>query len=169
MLGIDAERTPGFKLFLAIVVAGALTIRSSPSTCSTSTANAAARGDELHHVRLGRRAGLAGPVLVIPYRTSASETVSQNGQKHHPHEPGNFGELTLAPEAAQLSTELLAEVRKRSILEAVIYDARNVGEARSAFPADLARIGVDPSQMDLSRAELRSASATRAGSARIPE
>ena len=26
MLGIEAERTPGFKLFLAIVVAGALTM-----------------------------------------------------------------------------------------------------------------------------------------------
>jgi inner membrane protein len=46
-------------------------------------------------------------------------------------------------------------VRKRSIYEAVVYDAAVSGKARFAFPPDLARSGVDPAQMDLSRAELR--------------
>ena len=64
-------------------------------------------------------------------------------------------ELTLAPEVAELSTDLAPKVRKRSIYEAVVYDARVSGKARFAFPPDLARTGVDPSQMDLSRAELR--------------
>jgi inner membrane protein len=64
-------------------------------------------------------------------------------------------ELTLAPEAAELTTDLRPQVRRRSIYEAVVYDARNQGQARFAFPADLARTGVDPSQMDLTRAELR--------------
>jgi inner membrane protein len=64
-------------------------------------------------------------------------------------------ELTLAPEVAELSTDLSPNVRKRSIYEAVVYDARVSGKARFAFPPDLARTGVDPSQMDLARAELR--------------
>ena len=155
MLGIDAERTPGFKLFLAILVAGALTIplfsiylldydRQSQEREATSSITSGWGGAQV----------IAGPVLVIPYRASASETVVQNGQSVT-RTSEVTRELTLAPEAAQLSTELLPQVRKRSIYEAVIYDARNVGEARFAFPADLAHIGVDPSQMDLSRAELR--------------
>ena len=64
-------------------------------------------------------------------------------------------ELTLAPEAADLTTEVQPQVRKRSIYEAVVYQARISGRARFAFPPDLARTGVSPAQMDLSRAELR--------------
>ena len=64
-------------------------------------------------------------------------------------------ELTLAPEAVELSTDVRPEVRKRSIYEAVVYDAQVAGKARFAFPPDLARTGVDPAQMDLTRAELR--------------
>jgi inner membrane protein len=153
--GFEGERTPGFKLFLAIVVAGALTIplfsiyllnydRQSQQREATSSITSGWGGPQV----------IAGPVLVIPYRTSASETVVQNGQSVTRTNQVTR-ELTLAPEAAQLSTELLPQVRERSIYEAVIYDARNVGQARFAFPADLGRVGVDPAQMDLSRAELR--------------
>ena len=46
-------------------------------------------------------------------------------------------------------------MRKRSIYEAVVYDAGVTGKARFVLPPDLARTGVDPAQMDLSRAELR--------------
>jgi len=64
-------------------------------------------------------------------------------------------ELTLAPEVAEVSTDLRPDVRKRSIYEAVVYDAGVTGKARFALPPDLARTGVDPRQMDMSRAELR--------------
>jgi inner membrane protein len=63
--------------------------------------------------------------------------------------------LTLAPEAVELATELRPDVRKRSIYEAVIYHAALSGKARFVLPSDLARSGVDPTQMDMSRAELR--------------
>src|SRR5262249_47220093 len=52
-------------------------------------------------------------------------------------------------------TDVRPQVRKRSIYRAVVYDAQVSGKARFAFPADLARTGVDPASMDMSRAELR--------------
>ena len=155
MVGSDEERTPGFKLALAIVVGLVLTIplfsvwllvydRKTQSLEATASITEGWGGEQT----------IDGPVLVIPYRATATETVVENGQSvTRTHQVRR--ELTLAPEAVGLSTDVRPEVRKRSIYEAVIYDARVLGKARFAFPADLARTGIDPSQMDLSRAELR--------------
>ena len=155
MLKIGGERTPGFKLFLAIVVGLALTIplfsvwllvydRQSQQQEATSSITAGWGGPQ----------AMAGPVLVIPYRANATETVVQNGQSvTRTNQVAK--ELTLAPEVAEVSTNLRPDVRKRSIYEAVVYDAGVTGKGRFVLPPDLARIGVDAAQMDLSRAELR--------------
>jgi len=154
-LKLEGGRSPGFKLALAIVIAMILTIplfsiwllvydrqtQSEEATASITSGWGAAQV-------------IGGPVLVIPYRASATETVIENGQSVT-RSNQVMRELTLAPEAAELSTELLPQVRKRSIYQAVVYDARNSGRARFAFPADLTRTGIDPAQMDLGRAELR--------------
>ncbi|HEU4809287.1 MAG TPA: cell envelope integrity protein CreD [Sphingomicrobium sp.] len=151
----DGLRTPGFKLFLAIVVGLVLTIplfsvwllvydRQTQSNEATQSITAGWGGPQ----------AMTGPVLVIPYRATATETVVQNGQSVT-RSNEVMRELTLAPEAVQLSTNVRPELRKRSIYEAVVYDAKVSGKARFAFPPDLARTGVDPSKMDLSRAELR--------------
>jgi inner membrane protein len=97
---------------------------------------------------------MAGPVLVIPYRANATETVVQNGQSVTRTNQVQK-ELTLAPETIELSSRISPSVRKRSIYEAVVYDASVSGNARFVLPPDLARTGVDPAQMDMSRAELR--------------
>ncbi len=155
MLTFGGERTPGFKLFLAIIVAGALVIplfsiwllvydRQSQQRDATNSITAGWGGPQ----------AMAGPLLVIPYQANATETVVQNGQSIT-RTSQVTKELTLAPEAVELSTELKPDVRKRSIYEAVVYDAAVTGRARFVLPADLARSGVDPTQMDLSRAELR--------------
>jgi len=155
VVGIPGERTPGAKLFLAIVIAALLSIplfsiyllnydRQSQQRDATGSITAG----------WGAAQTISGPVLVIPYRASATETVVQNGQSVT-RTNQVIRELVLAPEAAELKTELLPQVRKRSIYEAVVYDAHNAGGARFAFPADLARTGVDPSQMNLGGAELR--------------
>ena len=155
MLRTDDFRTPGFKLFLTIVVGLALTIplfsiwllvydRQTQQQEATSSITAGWGGPQV----------MAGPLLVIPYRASASETVVQNGQSVvRTNQVAK--ELTLAPEIVELSTNLRPDVRKRSIYEAVVYDAAVSGKARFALPADLARTGVDLAQMDMSRAELR--------------
>ena len=43
-------------------------------------------------------------------------------------------ELTLSPETAELATEVRPERRKRSIYEAVVYDAQVLGKARFVMP-----------------------------------
>ncbi len=151
----DGLRTPGFKLFLAIVVGLVLTIplfsvwllvydRQTQSNEATQSITAGWGGPQ----------AMTGPVLVIPYRATATETVVQNGQSVT-RSNGVMRELTLAPEAVQLSTDVRPELRKRSIYEAVVYDAKVTGKARFAFPPDLGRTGVDPAKMDFGRAELR--------------
>jgi inner membrane protein len=151
----DGLRSPGFKLFLAIVVGLVLTIplfsvwllvydRQSQSEQASASITAGWGGPQ----------AMAGPLLVIPYRATATETVVQNGQSVT-RSNEVMRELTLAPESVELSTAISPQVRKRSIYEAVVYDAKVSGRARFAFPPDLARTGVDPAKMDLSRAELR--------------
>ena len=155
VIGIDGERTPGFKLFLTIVVGLVLTIplfsvyllAYDRESQSQEAARSITEG-------WGGPQALNGPVLVIPYRATTTETVLQNGQSVV-RTNQVMRELTLAPEAAELSTDVRPEVRMRSIYEAVVYDAKVEGRARFSFPPDLARTGVDPAQMDLARAELR--------------
>jgi inner membrane protein len=152
---MDGERTPGFKLFLAIAVALALTIplfsvwllvydRQSQQQEAASSITAGWGGPQ----------AMVGPLLVVPYRADATETLVQNGQSVT-RTSEVTRELTLAPETVSLTTSLRPEVRKRSIYEAVVYDASVSGKARFALPPDLARSGVDPVRLDLSRAELR--------------
>jgi inner membrane protein len=151
----DGERTPAFKLTLAIIVGLVLTVplfsvwllvydRRTQSEEATTSISAGWGGPQ----------AIAGPVLVIPYRATATETVVQNGQSVT-RSNEVMRELTLAPEVAQLTTDVRPEVRKRTIYEAVVYDAAIGGKARFALPPDLARTGVDPARMDMSRAELR--------------
>jgi inner membrane protein len=149
------ERTPSFKFGLAIFVGLLLTIplfsvwllvydRQSQSREASQSITAGWGGPQ----------AMSGPVLVIPYRATATETVVENG-KSVTRTNQVARELTLAPEAIELSTDVRPQVRKRSIYRAVVYDAVTSGKARFAFPPDLARTGVEPAQMDLSRAELR--------------
>jgi len=155
VLKIDRERTPGFKLALAIVVGLVLTIplfsvwllvydRKTQSEEATASITAGWGGPQ----------AIAGPMLVIPYRATATETVIENGQSVTSSREVRR-ELTLAPEAIELTSSIRPEVRKRSIYQAVVYGAQMTGKARFAFPPDLYRTGVDPGQMDMSRAELR--------------
>jgi inner membrane protein len=155
VIGSSGERTPGFKLFLTILVGLALTIplfsvwllvydRQTQSDEATASITAGWGGAQ----------AIAGPVLVIPYRATAAETVVENGQSIT-RSRDVMRELILAPEAVELATEVRPQVRKRSIYQAVVYDAHMTGKARFAFPPDLARTGVDPSKMDMARAELR--------------
>jgi inner membrane protein len=151
----DDNRTPGFKLFLAIVVGLVLTIplfsvwllvydRQSQSEEATSSITAGWGGPQT----------IAGPVLVIPYRATVTETIVQDGQSVM-RTSEVTKELTLSPEAVALDTAIRPDVRKRSIYEAVVYDAAVTGKARFALPPDLTRSGVELAQMDMSRAELR--------------
>lgn len=149
------ERSPGFKLAMAILVGLMLSIplftvwllvydRQLQSEQAQASIAEGWGGPQL----------IAGPVLVIPYRTTADETVTENGQQVT-RSREVWQELTLAPEQARIETEVAPERRSRSIYEVVVYDSHVTGRARFVMPADLQRAGVDPAALDLSRAELR--------------
>ena len=155
MIKFDGERSPGFKLLIAILVAATLAIpifmvwflvydRQSQSQQAQASITAG----------WGDPQAIAGPVLVIPYRATATDTVVQAG-KSTTVARDVLRELTLAPETVALKTDIESQHRKRSIYEAVIYDARVAGNARFVMPPDLARFGVALADLHLDRAELR--------------
>src|SRR2546423_11286151 len=98
MEGYRSERTPGFKLGVAIIVGFLLTIplfsiyllsydRESQSREAATSITAGWGGAQT----------MSGPVLVIPYKATTTETVMQNGQSvTRTNEVTR--ELTLAPE-----------------------------------------------------------------------
>jgi inner membrane protein len=155
VIKFDGERTHAFKLFIAILIAGALAIpifmtwflvydRQNQSRDAQASITAGWGGPQ----------AIAGPVLVIPYRAAATETVVENGQSVT-RSRDVMRELTLAPEQVSLKTDIRSQHRKRSIYEAVVYDAGVQGKARFAMPPDLARFGVALADLRFDRAELR--------------
>ena len=155
MAFLSTERTPGIKLAFAILIAGLLAIplftvyllvydRESQSQTAVSSIAQGWGGPQT----------IAGPLLVIPYQTDATESVTEGGRQVT-RVNRVWGELELAPEIVELSSSLRPERRKRSIYEVVVYSARTEGRARFRMPADLARYGVAPGALALDRAELR--------------
>ena len=149
------ERTPGFKLGLAIAIGMLLAIPifsvwflvyDRQSQANEARASIAAGW--------GGPQALAGPMLVIPYRATASETVVEGGQSVT-RSRDVLRELTLAPETATIESTIRPELRKRAIYEAVVYQSQVSGNARFALPPDIARGGIDPARLELGRAELR--------------
>ena len=151
----DGERSPGGKLGLVILIALALSIplfsiyalNADRHSYSEEAKRSIAEG-------WGGPQSVAGPLLVIPYKATTAETLVESG-KSVTRTRTLDRELTLAPEAAEVATELTPDHRKRSIYETIVYDAAFKGAAHFAFPKDLARHGIEPASLDLSKAELR--------------
>ena len=148
-------RTPGIKLLFALLIGAMLAIplftvyllvydrQNQSQTARSSIAEG-----------WGGPQAISGPVLVIPYAGTSSETVTENG-KQIVKTTTAWHELTLSPDAAAIRSEVKPDVRKRSIYQAVVYEARNKGEARFVLPADLSRWGTTRAALALDRAELR--------------
>src|SRR3954454_24647083 len=105
MQRIAAGRSPGFKLALAIVVGLVLTIplfsvwllvydRKSQSEQATASITEGWGGEQV----------INGPVLVIPYSATSTETVVENGQSVTRSRDVRR-ELTLAPETVSFGTD----------------------------------------------------------------
>ena len=152
---LSEERSPGLKLALVLVVGFLLSFplfavwlivydRQSQSEFAQQSIAEGWAGPQT----------IAGPLLVIPYRVTTTETVNENNRQVTRSSVATR-ELTLAPELADISTDIRPERRTRSIYEAVVYEAAVRGRARFALPQDLPRLGVAPDALDLERAELR--------------
>jgi len=149
------DRSPGTKLGLALLVGFLLSF-----PLFTVWLLVYDRQQQSEFARAGIAEGwggpqvMAGPVLVIPYRTTTTETVTE-GTQQVTRSREVWQSLTLAPEQAEIGTDILPERRQRSIYEVVLYDARTSGRARFVMPPDLQRLGIAPADIDLTRAELR--------------
>ncbi len=150
-----SDRSPGFKLGMAIFIGFLLSF-----PLFTVWLLVYDRQQQFEYAQASIAEGwggpqvLSGPLLVIPYRSTTTETVTE-GNQQVTRTREVWRELTLSPEQADLATEIRPQARQRSIYRAVVYDAQVEGRARFALPADLARFGVAPADMDLTRAELR--------------
>lgn len=149
------ERTPAAKFLLAALVGLLLAIPLfsvyllvyDRQSQSETARNSIAEG-------WGGPQTIAGPFLVIPYLDQATETVTEGGRQVT-RSRDVWRELALSPDIAEIETKLNPERRKRSIYEAVVYEAAVSGRARFALPADLARYGVSLDRLAFDRAELR--------------
>jgi inner membrane protein len=154
-MSVQSDRSPGAKLALVIVVGFLLSVplfmvwllvydREQQSQVAQASIAAGWGGPQV----------MTGPLLVIPYRSEVVETVTENGRQVT-RARQVWQKLTLSPELSDIATQVRPETRRRSIYEAVVYEAQVSGRARFALPEDLSRFGVVVDQMDLSRAELR--------------
>lgn len=151
----DTTRTPAMKLGLALLIGLVLTVPLfavwlivyDRERQSVEAQASIAEG-------WGGPQTIAGPLLVIPYRATVTENVTENG-KTVTRTRQVWQELTLSPENVDLSTAVRPERRHRSIYEVVVYNAIVRGKARFAMPPDLARFGVAPADLAADRAELR--------------
>ncbi|WP_447726734.1 cell envelope integrity protein CreD [Sphingomonas koreensis] len=149
------ERSHATKLLLALLVAGLLSIplfavyllvydrQNQSETARTSISEG-----------WGGPQTLAGPLIAIPYDAQVTETVQENG-KPVTRTSVQRRELFVAPADLNLDTKVKPERRKRSIYEAVVYDAEVSGRAEFRLPADTARLGVDVATLQFDKAELR--------------
>src|SRR5438093_8219338 len=149
------ERSPGIKLALAMMIGFILTIPLFSIwllVYDRQTQSEAARASIAEG--WGGPQRIAGPLLVIPYRTTVDETATE-GDRQVIRSREVWRELTLSPETVRLATTINPQKRKRSIYEVVVYEAQLSGQSRFSLPADLSRFGVAAGDMALDRAELR--------------
>ncbi|HEY6814455.1 MAG TPA: cell envelope integrity protein CreD [Croceibacterium sp.] len=150
-----SERSPGIKLLLVGLVALLLTIplfmvyalvsdRESQSYTAQAAITAGWGGAQV----------VSGPVLVVPYTRTSTETETVEGQQRT--RTVEFREeLYLSPLTHHATAKLTPERRGYSIYASVIYRAALAGSARFQLPADLERLGVERERLLLDQAELR--------------
>src|SRR3569623_179988 len=138
---VRPERSPGQKLLFAILVGALLAVplfaiyllvydRSSQSTQAQASIVQGWGGAQV----------IAGPVLVIPYTVTSTETVEENGKQLHKTTTSQH-QLTLQPQSANIRSDLRTDHRHYSIYDAVVYEAYNVGVSHFVLPDDLDRHG----------------------------
>ncbi|WP_157218831.1 cell envelope integrity protein CreD [Flavisphingomonas formosensis] len=149
------ERSPGIKLLFVGLVALALVVplllvyalvwdRQSQSQTAQDAINAGWGGPQV----------VAGPVVVVPFRTTEVQTEQTNGQTvSRSVEVEKY--LYISPVDNRVTTRVAPEERRKSIYRSVLYEARVQGRAVFALPADLPRFGVTRERLLWDRAELR--------------
>lgn len=149
------ERSPGIKLLMAAVIAGALMVplmlvyalvwdRQSQSQTAQASINSGWGGAQV----------IAGPVVVVPFMTTQTQNEEVNGRTiSRTVEVEKL--LYISPSANRVNTAVKPQERRKSIYSSVLYEADVKGSARFELPADLPRFGVTREALLWDRAELR--------------
>ncbi|MDP3674581.1 MAG: cell envelope integrity protein CreD [Novosphingobium sp.] len=152
---IDRERSPGMKLLFVAIIAAVLTIplllvyalvydRQDQSQTAQAAIAAGWGGPQV----------IAGPVIVVPFRTTQTQTQEVNGQSvTRAVEVEKL--LYISPVENRVSTAIVPQERRKSIYRSVLYEAKIAGTASFGLPADLERFGVTRERLLWDRAELR--------------
>lgn len=153
--GIRRLRSPGIRLLFVALIGLALTVPLvfvyalvSDRQQQASTA----QGEIM--AGWGGQQVLSGPLIVVPFRTTGSETVTENGkQVTRVTEVERL--FYISPVSHSVETAVAPEERRKSIYRSVLYSAKVHGTARFALPPDLERFGVTRERLMWDRAELR--------------
>ena len=149
------ERSPGRKLLFAMLVGFILSIplfavwlliydRQSQSETARASITEGWGGPQT----------FAGPMLVIPFQDTTTETVTEAGREVSKSRTV-WRELFVAPTTVRLDSQVNPQRRQRSIYDAVVYDTVVKGEAQFELPPDLPRYGVTLDRLIFDRAEIR--------------
>ncbi len=152
---VRRERSPAIKLLFVALIAMALVVplllvyallydRQNQAETAQASINQGWGGPQV----------IAGPVLVVPFRTTQTineevggKTVTRNVEVE------KF--LYISPTENKVATTINPQERAKSIYRSVLYDAAISGAAKFALPADLPRFGVTRERLLWDRAEVR--------------
>jgi len=149
------ERSPGIKLLFVALIAVVLIVplmliyalvydRQEQSNTAQASINAGWGGPQV----------VAGPVLVVPFRTTQTQNETVDGKAvSRVVEVEKL--LYISPTRNAVQTRIDPEERRKSIYRSVLYTAHVSGSANFALPADLERFGVTRERLMWDRAELR--------------
>lgn len=97
---------------------------------------------------------VAGPVLVVPFRTTQVENVTDNGKPVT--RVSEVEKLVyISPVSNKLQAAIVPEARSKSIYRSVVYTAQVQGQASFALPPDLEHFSITRERLMWDRAELR--------------
>ena len=149
------DRSPGMKLLLTAVIGFVLMVplmmvyalvwdRQIQSDTAQQTINQGWGGPQV----------IAGPVIVVPFRTTQTQTEQIDGKTvNRVVEVEKY--LYISPTENKVTTKVDPQERKKSIYRSVLYEAAISGAAKFELPADLPRFGVTRERLLWDRAELR--------------
>ena len=152
---VHKDRSPGIKLILVGVIGFVLSVplmmiwalvwdRQSQSNTAQQSINQGWGGSQV----------IAGPVIVVPFRTTQTQTEQIDGKTvSRVVEVEKY--LYISPTENKVTTKVDPQERKKSIYRSVLYEAAITGAAKFELPADLPRFGVTRERLLWDRAELR--------------
>jgi len=151
----SGERSPGVKLVIAVLIAVALMV---PLLMVYGLLWDRQQQAETAQASIGQGWGgqqtIGGPVIVIPYRSTETTTVQENG-RDVTRTATFIRNLYLSPQANKADVTIKPEKRRKAIYETVVYESQIAGSADFVLPADIARYGVTREALMLDRAEVR--------------